>query len=149
MEKNKVVAGIIALVTGLAGFGGSQALTPTQFQNAYVCPQSGEVGIFSQGLSDSGITGYYMVNGTKESERCNVGYDYYSWVPLKEYAKNKGVDVNEILKGSGENITQVPVRGRQGVFTCKLEGGAIEAYSKCYQNGSFEVYAGELINPPR
>lgn len=145
-KKTAGVVGVVAVVAALAGFGGGRTLTPTQFRNAYVCPQSGEVGIFPLGLSDSGKTGYYMVNGTEKGERCNVGRNYYSWVPLEEYAKKKGVDINEILKG--RNITEIPIKGRQGTYNCKLKGGAISAYSRCYENGTFKVYAGELINPP-
>lgn len=144
----KTMGGIVGLVLLLAGFGGSQLLTPEQLDRAYVCPLTEELGFFDK-LSGSGKTGYYTVDGLEESESCRSGYDFASWVKLSEYAKQEGISVEEFLRsqessGSSEIAEKVKVNANNRNWDCEVKDGEINSYTKCYSKGR-EGYLGEFI----
>lgn len=93
--KEKVKTGIVAILLMLAGFGGSQVLTPDQLDNAYICPLNDNIGVFHR-LSSSGKTGYYYdVDNNEIRASCRSGRTYEPWMSLKQYAEEKGVNLIE------------------------------------------------------
>lgn len=114
--EEKQLYGIIGILTILAGFGGYQYLTIDQIDNAYVCTTNENVAICTgnpshpEPLSTTKLTCYYVnENGDNKYSRCTDGF----FMDLKTYAKNKGVDIIDILapslnnkniKGSGNGI---------------------------------------------
>lgn len=140
--------GLIALVTALAVFGGTIAISPTEAGDAYYCSLTDEVAVFER-LSASMKTGYYLVDGEEQSLACKIGNSYEPWVSLKQYLEENGISWEEFLNQDAQNTVEVTkVRGTQGEFLCEYNvDGVLETYSKCYQGGVFKVYAGELICP--
>lgn len=149
-EMDKKTVGIISVVMLLLGFGGSQTLSSDELSNAYVCPLTKELGIFPEGLSSSGKTGYYIDStGTKKGESCNEGRTFEPWISLVSYAELNNVNVAEFLnEQTPEDITLVQVKGTQGIYYCPISNGVLETYTLCQKNGR-EVYAGELLIEPR
>ena len=138
--------GIVALVASLIVFGGTIALTPAEIDDAYYCALTDQVGIFDR-LSDSMKTGYYMLDGIEKSSACRDGMVYDTWMPLREYAELNGVPLEEVINPVLEcnYDTTVVVKGVQGSYECRFDEVGLVKYSKCYKNGVFSVYAGELL----
>lgn len=138
----KIRTGIIALITALVAFGGSQYLTAEELENTYYCQLTGEIGIFDR-LSSSSKTGYYIdSHGNEESESCRKGYTYEPWIPLLEYAESQGLSVQDLINTSPSSMAErAEVCGRQGCFFCETP---IKAYSEC--DGTTDR-AGEIVLP--
>ncbi len=148
MENNRV--GVIVVVVALLGFGGAEVLTSGELADAYICPLTQNVGIFPEGLSDSGKTGYYIdLSGARQGVSCREGRVYEPWILLIDYAKSQGVSIADLLNSPiDQNTTMVQVKGVQGVYDCDISNSVLETYTLCQKNGR-EVYAGELLIPVR
>lgn len=102
--KNKILTGFIGFVLVLAGFGGNMLLTPDQFENAYVCDLTEEVGIFLGGISGTAYSGYPNLEDRKGSIKCGTTDNKGKWISLVDYAKEEGIDpLNFIIKSVEEN----------------------------------------------
>ena len=85
---NKIIVGIIGVIGMLLGWGGSVVLNQSTISNSYICNINENLGVFEGGLSDSGKSGYYTNElGEKKYNTCKNG----QWIPLLDYAKQKGV----------------------------------------------------------
>ena len=147
MQTNeKILAGIIGTVLVIAGFGGNQLLTQDQLDRAYVCPLTEELGFFDR-LSDSGKTGYWTIDGNKESKQCRTGNTYESYVSLSEYADSKGVSVEEFLSGNSyetpEDVNSITIQANNKIWNCELSKGKSIGYARCVSDG-YEAYLGEI-----
>lgn len=120
-NKDKITAGIIGLVALLVGFGGSQMLTEEQIDKAYVCELTEELAIFDR-VSDSQKTGYYTENGSEEAERCNEGYNYGKWIPLREYAEMNNITVDEFLNEENKENKTNPSEYSSSKYKCNSQG---------------------------
>jgi len=91
---NKIIYGIIGVISLLAGFGGNMLIAEDQFDNAYVCSVNENLGVFDR-LSSTSKTGYY-VNELGEDKRstCRNGF----WIPLKDYVEDLGITPTEFLQ---------------------------------------------------
>ena len=104
MENSKITSGIIGLLLILTGFGGSQILTSEQLDNAYFCELTQEVGVFDR-FSSSMKTGYVTnSDGTENKFACRDGRVYSEWVLLKDYAKEKGINPETLIKPIQEKL---------------------------------------------
>lgn len=95
--KDKVIGGLIGLVTILAAFGGNAYLNPEQIDKTYVCELNENLGIFDR-LSGTSKTGYYWEGEVEKRVSCRVGMLYGKWIPIKSYCEDKGVSIEELLK---------------------------------------------------
>ena len=121
MEFNKKLTGIIGVIALLLGFGGSVVLDKDQIDDAYVCSTNERLGIFDR-LSSTSKTGYYL-NELGEEKR-NVCYKGV-WVPLKEYAKSKGIDPEIFLKEALTiNTNSGAPAPAKGSYSCSFQGCA-------------------------
>lgn len=144
MDKKR--AGVIAVIALILGFGGNMAITPEEIDETYYCALTEQVGIFDR-MSTSMKTGYYMEEDVEKKVACRTGNTYDTWIPLREYAELNNVPIEDIINPEKEceyGATTI-VKGVQGEYECEYIAGGLEKYSKCYKNGVFSVYAGELI----
>ena len=89
-----IAVGIVALLL-LAGvpFGVSELLEPEQFEHAYVCIATNELGVFLGGVSSSKLTGYPFADNRTKYSRCKfVDGTNSIWETLDKYCKNTGCD---------------------------------------------------------
>lgn len=91
---NNLNYGVVGIVALLMGFGGSVVLTKDQLDHGYVCTTTESVGFFNN-LSSTMKTGYF----DKGSSVCRNGV----WIPLKQYAKDKGVSIDTLLNNKPED----------------------------------------------
>ena len=141
----KTIAGVLILLSSLAGFGGTRLLTEEQLDRAYVCPLNEDLGFFDR-LSDSLKTGYWNTDTGEESQACRVGNSWESYVPLKEYANSNGISIEEFLmkkQPSGETVDNFKVFANEKEWTCDISGGRPVGYIKC-RSGEYESYLGEI-----
>ena len=147
VTKDKI--GLLGLITILTIYGGTTTLNLSEADKTYYCSLTNQIGIF-QRLSSTAKTGYYLLDGIEYSVSCRSGSAYAPWVSLREYLSEQGLNFEDILQPSVPVDTNYSVlRGRQGLLSCAYIDGAIETYSKCYENGVFKVYAGELVCPTK
>ena len=120
-NKEKTIAGLVGLVLILAGFGGNALFTEDEFDNAYVCPLTEEVGVFHR-LSASGKTGYYFdTQGLELKVACRSGRVYEPWIKLNDYAKSKGVDpLSLIIQAKDEQYVPSGKGAKQ--WLCSVDG---------------------------
>ncbi len=91
---DKSLAGIIGTLLLLVGFGGNALISEDLIDKAYVCTINENLGIFDR-LSPTMKSGYYIDQfGDEKRKVCTNGF----WVPLKQYAKDKGIDPMTFLK---------------------------------------------------
>lgn len=109
---NKLIGGIIGIVSLLLGFGGSLLLNPDQLAKAYVCTSNEKIGVFDR-LSSTSKTGYYLDNGVEKSSVCTSGL----WLKLEVYAQSKGVSIEQLLQSPQDN----PV-AQAKQYLCNSEG---------------------------
>ena len=93
---DKTKAGLLGLITILAVFGGTQYLEPSQLDKTYVCELTEQIGIFDR-LSGTSKTGYYFEDGEEKRLACRIGRTYGKWILIKEYCKDRGINVNDLL----------------------------------------------------
>ncbi|MFH1638429.1 MAG: hypothetical protein ABIB71_08440 [Candidatus Woesearchaeota archaeon] len=148
VEQKVERVGLIGTIVVLALFGGSMYLTSLEAENAYYCPLTEDVAVFHR-LSDSAKTGYYLDNEVEESLSCNEGRVYQEWIPLRRYVEEQGLEWQDVFQPSCETEVEViKVRGEQGEYHCLYNNeGVLETYSKCYKDGIFKAWVGELICP--
>lgn len=103
METNeKITVGVICFLTMLAGFGGNMYLSKDKIDNTYICELTEEIGIFDR-ISSSKKTGYYINElGDEKGVRCQKNRVYGTWIPIKEYADEMNIDINELLNKEPE-----------------------------------------------
>ena len=120
--KEKIISGLVGLVLLLAGFGGNGLLTDNEFQNAYVCSVTEELGVFAGGISGTAYTGYPHIEDRTEPVRCKASDETKGiWIDLETYAKSKGVDPLSFLIQSDISINTNP--SREGIqYKCSPEG---------------------------
>lgn len=99
---NKLIYGILGAVLVLAGFGGSLILTQDELDNAFYCTATEEVGIFYGGISGTAYTAYPYEENRTDYKRCKLDGNKGIWINLKDYAKEKGVPILDILQKSLE-----------------------------------------------
>lgn len=143
---NNKRTGLVCLVTALLAISGTVTLTQEEVDSAYYCPFTEQIAIFSR-LSSSMKTGYYMENGEERSIPCKEGRVYESWVSLSQYAEDNNIPIEDLLQPTIDlpESDYAIVSGNGGDFYCEYQDRALRKYSKCYQNGVFLNYAGELI----
>lgn len=98
MELKAGYAGIIGAILVLAGMGGNIVLTPSQFDNTYICPLTDEVGVFDR-LSGSSERAYPLADTTKGYKDCKTDVGREPWIKLEVYAKDKGLDPMSFIVG--------------------------------------------------
>jgi len=144
---DKTKAGLIGLIAILAVFGGTEYLLPGEAENSYYCSLNNQIAVFHR-LSGTAKTGYYMLAEEEKSLACREGMEYAAWIPLRQYIEEQGITWEDVIQppgGTDPNFAKVV--GIQGEFECEYTNGQLGTYSKCYQNGVFANYAGELICP--
>ncbi len=93
-KETKIWSGLIGLIGLLIGFGGSTYLSADTIDNTYVCNINEKLGVFDR-LTSSHKSGYYIDElGDERRKVCTNG----QWIPLNEYAKQKGVDPQTYLE---------------------------------------------------
>lgn len=105
MADNKIIYGLIGLITLLAGFGGSQLLSQDQIDHAYVCTTNQNLAFFDR-LSSTSKTGYYTENGTLKSIICTNGI----WVKLTIYANQKNISVELFKEPIPASAINLPIQ---------------------------------------
>ena len=121
--KDKAISGLVGLILILAGFGGNALLTESEYQNAYVCSVTEELGIFAGGISGTSYTGYPHIEDRTEPVRCKASDGTKGiWIDLVTYAKSKGVDpLSFIIQAKSDSDDYTPSRiGTQ--YSCSPEG---------------------------
>ena len=111
LDKTKTaVNGLVGIMLILGGFGGGLFFDENEFNNAYVCPLNEQVGIFHR-LSASEKTGYYFdETDTEKRIACREGRTYEPWIPLKQYAIDKGIDPLSFLIQNEQETPETPIR---------------------------------------
>lgn len=143
MDNAKI--GLLGLVTVLAIYGGGLTLTSNEAENTYYCSLTNEIAVF-QRLSSTMKTGYYTLDGVEKSVSCRSGTSYAPWITLRVYAEQSDLNYEDIIASANNVIVDsVVVQGRQGEVDCDYSQGFIGKYTKCYKNGVFSNYAGELV----
>ena len=97
-------AGIIGVFFLLIGSGGTLILDQGELEHAYICDQTGELGIFYGGISGTGLTGYPDRDSRAGYERCYhpVSGDKGEWIACDDYARQHGKTCAEAVdEGSG------------------------------------------------
>lgn len=123
--KDKAIAGLIGAILLLAGFGGNALLTENEYQNAFVCSVTEELGVFAGGISGTGYTGYPNVEDRTEPVRCKTGDGTKGvWIDLETYAESKGVDPLIFL--IKENSESSYVSDREGLQYSCSPGGCVK-----------------------
>ena len=122
--KEKAIAGLIGVILLLAGFGGNALLTEDEFQNAYVCSVTEEIGIFAGGISGTSYTGYPNIEDRTGPVRCKtVDGTKGIWIRLEEYAKSKGIDPLSFLIQSKSETSDNINPSREGIqYSCSPSG---------------------------
>ena len=122
--KEKAIAGLIGAILLLAGFGGNALLTDNEFQNAYVCSVTEELGIFAGGISGTAYTGYPHIEDRTGPVRCKTSDGMKGiWIGLEEYAKSKGIDPLSFLIQSETETSGNTNPTRDGIqYSCSPSG---------------------------
>lgn len=97
---NKLLAGLIGILTLLAGLGGGVKLSEDDFDRAYVCPLTEQVAVLDR-LSSTGKTGYYKEDNIEKQLQCRSGTIFDAWIPLKQYAEMKNINPVDLIRLSG------------------------------------------------
>lgn len=149
VEQKVERVGLLGTIAALALLSGAMYLTPTEAENTYYCPLNDNIAVFHR-LSESQKTGYYMLEGVEQGLACRVSRTYAEWMPLRQYIEEQGLTWEDVLQPTQEPVEDyATVEGIAGRYDCYYQDGALATYSKCYQNGVFRYYAGELICPAR
>lgn len=124
MEENTKLIGtaIITLLISLGGFGGYTYMTQEQFENAYYCELTEQVGIFAGGLSGTGTRGYPNVDNRKGYKDCYDGSDRKPWIPLKEHAEKMGIDPMSFIINSNKQPSPSGSAISGVSYLCDLDG---------------------------
>lgn len=109
--ENKIQKGIIGILSLLVVFGGAMYLTQDEFDNAYVCDLTEEVGIFYGGISNSGLTGYPHAENRTEYKRCKKDGINGDWIPLSIYLEEQGISFNDLLEKKIISNPPAPAEG--------------------------------------
>ena len=109
MEMSKTLLGLIGSVLVLLGFGGSQALTSDEFENAYVCDVTLEWGVFYGGISGTEYRAYPNTEDTKGYKDCKTSDGIKGiWIPLRKYASMNEIDPLHFLASNEEKALPPP-----------------------------------------
>jgi len=118
---DQVKGGLLGLVFILASFGGVMLLDKETLDHAYYCPSDNSVGIFIGNanhpapLSSTLKTGYYIdEDGSNKRAYCSD-----AWIPLKEYAKSKGINPERLIS-SAVTPKHAPAASA-GTYICKAQ----------------------------
>ena len=142
MEKKQIAKGTLGVLALVSIVLATMYLTPEQIQNSYFCTATEEIGVFYGGISGTALTAYPYKENRSGFVRCIKGEMRGVWIPLKDYAKENNISIEEFLvktqDDSFENIFNtaiVTISYNENRYECefknKFEGGLIESNSIC------------------
>jgi len=88
---------LVLLVGTGGGIGATLMLEPGELDHAFVCSNSGQVGIFYGGISSSGYTAYPFVENRTGSKTCSFDGVKGTWMKCADYASLHGKNCAEIV----------------------------------------------------
>ena len=92
-EGKTIAVGVVALLLLVAGtWTVSELLEPEQFEHAYVCDVTDELGVFLGGVSGTKYTGYPHAEDRTDYVRCKSGDVKGLWIKLDKYCDDNGLD---------------------------------------------------------
>lgn len=134
-NKDKMYIGIIGLISLLLG--GSVFLTEDEFNQAFYCTATEEIGIFYGGISGTGLTAYPYIENRTDFERCKKDGISGTWIPLIEYLEDQEIDILSLLKSQNQtqNGTSVNIKYNYKNFQCNFlnnyENGTMISSQEC------------------
>ncbi len=95
MNGKSITIGVIMLLAvALSPVGINELLEPEQYENAYYCDVTDEIGVFLGGISETtGLSGYPHADNRKDVAYCKNEAGFKGqWEDLVDYAESQGID---------------------------------------------------------
>ena len=123
MDKKNIMITAIAILLFAAGAGTRTLFTPEEFEHAYVCSITEEVGLFYGGISGTGLTGYPNQDSRAGRKLCkDMDGTKGVWIPLIEYAEQNGLNPLDFIIQEGAEKTLPDWPGGTTHYECSTQG---------------------------